>query len=221
MYSWNLLTAHYWSCLSVSFSLSYMPCQYTGLRNSAVKQQMPLPTMLLLYWFWLTEICSISPETRRVTYKLHSQWHSCFHFSILPVLYTQDTFAPFSNFEVSHFACHFLFLSFSVAMKGIQFTQLHCYISFLSFTQLTTYFLSSCGWLLNSCKRQLFHLHIQHATCCLFEWRTLVGSLEAVVCGFCLSISLPFNYPTWIKSCTHVFVWDPVRSSTLQLLYRS
>ena len=42
----------------------------------------------------------ILPETRHMTYKLHSQWRSHFCFSILPVLYTQDTFTPFLNFEV-------------------------------------------------------------------------------------------------------------------------
>ena len=36
-----------------------------------------------------------SPETRCMTCKLYSQRSSRFHFSILPVLYTQDTFAPF------------------------------------------------------------------------------------------------------------------------------
>ena len=123
---------------------------------------------------------------RRVTNKLHSQRCSHFRFSILKVLYTQDIFTPFSNFEVGHFAQHFLFLSFSVAMKGIQFTQLCCHISFLSFT---THFLSSRGRLLNSRKRRLFCLHIQHATRCLFEQRTPVGSSETAVCGFCLSIS--------------------------------
>ena len=67
---WNLLTARYRSCLSVSFSLSYLPHQYIGLHNSAVKQQTPLPTMLLLYRFWLTEIyicrkpCPTRDETR-------------------------------------------------------------------------------------------------------------------------------------------------------------
>ena len=48
----------------------------------------------------------VPPETRRMTNKLRSQWHSCFRFSIHSVLYTQDTFTPFSNFEDSHFACH-------------------------------------------------------------------------------------------------------------------
>ena len=69
-------------------------------------------------------------ETR--AYKLHSQRRLRFRFfSVLPVLYTQDTFAPFLNFKVGHFVRHFLFLSFDVAMKGIQFTQLRCHISSL------------------------------------------------------------------------------------------
>ena len=37
----------------------------------------------------------------------------------------------FLNFKVSHFARHFLFLSFGVAMERIQFTQFRCYISSL------------------------------------------------------------------------------------------
>ena len=129
-------------------------------------------------------------ETRGMTYKLHSQWHSRFYLSILPVFYTQSTFVPFSNFEVGHFAHHFLFLSFGVVMKGIQFTQLRCHISYLLFTWFTTCFLSSRGRLLNSCKCWLFCLHIQHDTHCLFEWQTPVGSSETAVCRFCLSISL-------------------------------
>ena len=56
---WNLLTARHRSYFSVSFSRSYSHLlrQYTGLHNSAAKQQLPLLTMLLLYQFWLTEIC--------------------------------------------------------------------------------------------------------------------------------------------------------------------
>ena len=49
----------------------------------------------------------IPPQTRRVTFKLHSQGR----FSILPVLYTQDTFTLVLNFEVDHFVRHFLLLS--------------------------------------------------------------------------------------------------------------
>ena len=132
----------------------------------------------------------VTPETRCVTYKLRSQQRSHFCFSILLVLYTQDTFEQFSNFEVGHFVRHFLFLFSGVAMKGIQFTQLHCYISFLSFTRLTTCFLYCHGRLLNSHKCRLFCLHIQHTTHCLFERQIPVGSSEAAVCRFCLSISL-------------------------------
>ena len=76
----------------------------------------------------------ILPETRHVTYKLHSHRHSCFHFSIFPILYMQDTFTPFSNFEVGHLAYTFLFLSFGVAMKGIQFT--HSLSHFISLVHL-------------------------------------------------------------------------------------
>ena len=121
---------------------------------------------------------------RRVMYKLHFQQRSCFRFSILSVPYMQDTFVPISNFEVGHF------LSFGVVMKGIQFTQLQCHLSFLSFIRLTTCFLLSLGRLLDSRNRWLICLLIQHTTHCLFERQTPVGSLEAAVCGFCLSISL-------------------------------
>ena len=83
------------------------------------------------------------------------------------------------------------FLPFGVAMKGIHSTQLHCHISFLSFVQFTTcFFLSIWEWLLDSHKRQLFCLHIQHATHCLFEQQTPVNSSKAAVCRFYLSISL-------------------------------
>ena len=72
------------------------------------------------------------PETRRVTYKLHFQGRQCWCFFFL---YFRYSFVL--NFEVGHFACHFLFLSFflpfDVAVKGIQSTQLCCHISFLSF----------------------------------------------------------------------------------------
>ena len=55
--------------------------------------------------------------------------------------------------------------------------------------------LYSHGWLLDSHKCWLFRLHIQHFTCCLFEQQNQVGSLEAAVCGFYLSISPP--PPIW------------------------
>ena len=111
-------------------------------------------------------------------------------FSVLPVLNTQDTFAPFLNFKVSHFARHFLFLSFGVAMKGIQFTQLRCHISSLVHSVHHLF---------------LFHpavydcwIHVNDSTPAtrgLFERWIPVGSSETAVCGFCLSVSLHFNNP--------------------------
>ena len=118
---------------------------------------------------------------------------------LLFIFYTSGTpharhIALVLTFEVGHFACHFLLLSFflplDIAMKGIHSTQLHCHISFLLFIQLTTCFLSRRGQLLDSHKCRLFCLHIQYATHCLFEWWTPVSLSEATVCGFCLSISL-------------------------------
>ena len=102
---WNLFTAHYQSCLSVSFSHS-LTCHVNTLVCIVLLWSNKCPTMyrLLLY------TNPVPPETRRMTYKLHSQQRSRFRFSILPVLYMQDTFVLVLNFEVGHFARHFLFL---------------------------------------------------------------------------------------------------------------
>ena len=132
---------------------------------------------------------------RRMINKLHSQGRSCFCFFYISGTPHARHIRTLWNFEVGPFIRHFLllsfFLSFDVAMKGIQSTQLHCHISFLSFVRLTTCFFLSCwGWLLDSRKLRLFCLHIQHAIRYLFEWRIPVGSSEAAVCRFCLSISL-------------------------------
>ena len=189
------LTCHR-SGLSFFLSHSYLPRQYTGLHNPTVKQQMP-PQQCWDYFFYTGSSWPksayvtnpIPPEMRSVTYKLHSQWCSCFRLSVLPVPYMQHTFAPVSNFEVGHFARHFFFLSFGDAMKGIQFTPLHFHISFLSFVRITTCFLSRYGWLLDSHNCWLFHLHIQHTTH-IFKRQSPVGSSDTADCGFCFSISL-------------------------------
>ena len=195
--------------LSVSFSLSlfYLLHQYTGLHNSAVKQPMPLPTLLLLYRFWLTEIC-ICCKPHPTRDKMHDLQIELPTTLMLLFFYTSGTLHArhiCAIFELwgRLFCSSLLFFSFGVATKGIQFTQLRCHISFLSFTWLTTCFLSSCGRLLKSCKRQLFCLHIQHATCYFFEWRTPVGPLEVAVCRFCLSISLQKTYThfcSWVSN---------------------
>ena len=142
---WSLLTAQHRSCFSVSFSHSYLPTVHhqscfcflsltlTCNVNTLVCMILPLPIPKFAY------------KTRHRAYKLPSQWLSCFRFSVLPVLYTQDTFAPFLNFKVGHFSHQFLFLSFSVAMKGIQFIQLRCHISSLVHSvHYMFYFIQSC-----------------------------------------------------------------------------
>ena len=150
---WNLLTARHRTC----FSLSLTRRLFTTSPASVSFLSLLLATSI--HWFarFCSEVTNNAPphnasfisvlgwpkfayETRRGAYKLHSQRRSRFHFSILPVLYTQDTFMPFLNFKVGHFSCHFLFLSLGVAIKGIQFTLLHCHISFLLFTWFTTCF---------------------------------------------------------------------------------
>ena len=74
--------------------------------------------------------------------------------------------------------------------NSIHTAPLSHFISLIHSAYHLFFFLSSHERLLNSRKYQLFCLHIQHGTGCLFERRTPVGSLEAAVCGFCLSISL-------------------------------
>ena len=119
---------------------------------------------------------------------------------MLPGLYRQDTFTPFLNFEVGHFAWHFLFVSFFLCgyeRNSIQTASLSHFI-FLIHSVHNLFFLSSRRrQLLSSCKHWLFYLHIQHATCCLFERWILVGSSETAVCRFCLSISLQVPFMIW------------------------
>ena len=92
-----------------------------------------------------------------------------FFFSILPVLHTQDTFTLVLNFEVGHFAHHFLLLSFFWCYFERNSIHTASLSHFISFVRLTTCFLSSQGRLLNSGKHRLFRLHIQHTTHYLFE----------------------------------------------------
>ena len=146
--------------------------------------------LLLLYWFWLTEICichKLCP-TRDETHDLqtaHPMTLMLPFFCTSSTLHTKHIRPIFELWGRPFCSSLLVFFSFGGAMKGIPFTQLCCHISFLLFTWLITcFFLSSRG-----CKCRLFCLHIEHATRCLFEWRTPVGSSEASVCGFCLTIS--------------------------------
>ena len=132
-------------------------------RDETCDLQIALPTMLMLPFFFYT---SSTPHTRhsRTGFELWGRpfCSSLLASSFLLVLLWKE-FNPHSFIVTFHFPCLFI--------------------------QLTTCFLSSRGQLLDSWKRQLFCRHIQHATR-LFEWQAPVGSLEAAVCGFCLSISL-------------------------------
>ena len=92
---------------------------------------------------------AVPPETRHVTYKTALPTTL-----VLPFFYTSGTL------HARHIRAIFELLGrpfrLYVAMKGIQFPQLRCHISFLLFTRLTTcFFLSSRGRLLNSHKRRL------------------------------------------------------------------
>ena len=148
--------------LPLSFFLSYLLCQYPGFHNPTEKQQMLI--LLLLYQFWLAEICichkphPTRDETRDVQIALPRMLTLPFFF------YTSGT--PHARHIHTHFELwHRPFHS----------------------SLLTSFFLLVLlwkRWLLDSCKRRLFHRHIEHATHCLFERRTLVGSSEAAVCEF-------------------------------------
>ena len=148
--------------------------------------------MLLLYRFWLTKIC-ICCKPRPTRDEMRDLQIALLMMLTLSFFHTYGALHPryiHAIFELwGRPSCSSLLACFFVAMKGIQFTQLRCDISFFSFTRFTTCFLSSWGRLLNSLKHRLFCLHIQQAIHCLFEWWILVGSLETAVCGFCLSIS--------------------------------
>ena len=117
----SLHILHPFNCLwpVLSFSLAASIHRFTPSNCEATNATTTtMLRLLLLYQFWLAEIyichkfCPTRDEMRCMTYKLHSQGRSCFRFfSILLALHMQDTFALILNFEVSHFACHFLLLS--------------------------------------------------------------------------------------------------------------
>ena len=130
---------------------------------------LPHDAFIPYIYIWLTRICicckphPTRDETRDLQIVLPTTLTLLFFhtYGALHVRHIHAIFKLWGRPFCSSLLC--LFLSFFVAMKGIQFTKLHCHISFFSFTRFTTCFLSSCGWLLNSCKCRLFCLHIQQA----------------------------------------------------------
>ena len=145
--------------LSLSFFLSYLPCQYTGSLNPTVKQQMQQQQQCWDYSFYTSSgwpkfayvTNPVPPEIRSVTYKLHFQGHSCFRFFLSSTLHARHIHACFElwgrPFRLSLIACFFLpsCLPFGVAMKGIQSTPFIFLICFAHYL-----FLSSRGCLLDS-----------------------------------------------------------------------
>ena len=93
---------------------------------SEVTNEMLLPTMHLLYQFLADQSFHMRRDVGPTNCTPNDAHTSV--FSVLPVLYMRDIFGPFLNFKVGHFAGHFLFLYFGVAVKGIQFTQFCCHI---------------------------------------------------------------------------------------------
>ena len=158
---------------SLAVSIHWFAQSFCEARNATITTMLRL---LLWYQFWLAEICichkprPTGDETRDL--QIAPQGRSCFHFFYTSgTPHTRHIYAcfellgrPFRSSLLASF-----FLPFGVAMKGIHSTQLRCYISFLLFVRFTTCFSSSRGRLLDSHKHRLFCLHIQHATCCLFE----------------------------------------------------
>ena len=203
---WNLLIACYWSCLCLSLllvaSIHWFAQSYCKATNATTTT---MPRLLLLYQFKLAEICICHkpcptrdemrdlqiahPRTLMLPFFFYTSGtpHGR-HFCTCLELWGRPFHSSLLSFSLPSF------LPFKVAMKGIQSTQLCCYISFFSrLFGSPPVFLSSQGRLLDSHKRWLFCLHIQHTTHCLFERRTPIGSLEVAVCGFCFSISLHTN----------------------------
>ena len=151
--------------------------------------------LLFLNQFWIAEICHMSqtPSHRR-----RDAWPTNFtpkdaHASVF--FYTFNT--PYARhirarFKLCGRPFHLsLLASFFWCCYERNSIHTASLSHFLSLVHLAhhLFFLSRQGQLLYSRKCQLFRLHIQHVTR-LFEQWTPVGSSEAAVCEFCLSISL-------------------------------
>ena len=196
------------SCLSISLLLG--ASIHCGSHNPTVKQQMRQQQ----YWDYFFYTSSgwpifayittpVPPETRRdETHDLQIALQialvlPCFFFYTSGTPHTRHNRARFKLwgrlFRSSLLASFFFFFFFFFFLLWKEFNSHSFVVTFhssRSFVRLTTSFLPSRGRLLYSRRRLLFHLHIQHAICYLFERQTPVGSSEATVSGFCLSISL-------------------------------
>ena len=172
MSHWILLTAYNQSCLS------HLPRQYTGSLNPTVKQQMQQQQCwdYAFYtssgWPKFTYVTNDRPtrdETRNLQIGLPRTLMLLF-ISILPALHMQDTFTLVSNFEVGHFARHFLLISFFLLMLLWKEFNQHSFVVTFHFSRSSgsppVFYPAGdgCCILINimimSCKRRLFCLHI-------------------------------------------------------------
>ena len=101
--------------LVVSFSIVALIHWFAQSYCEATNATKTMLRLFLLYQFWLAEICICHKPcpTRDETHDLQialSRMLMLLFFSILPAFHMQDTFTLVWNFEVGHFACHFLFL---------------------------------------------------------------------------------------------------------------
>ena len=102
---------------SLAASIHWFAQSYCEAANATITTTML--RLLLLYQFWKAEICIChkSRPTRDETRGLQiapPRTLKLAFFSILPAFHTQDTFALVLNFEVGHFARHFLHLYFFI-----------------------------------------------------------------------------------------------------------
>ena len=113
LYHWNLLTG------PVSLSLSLTCCINTLVRsvllwNNKCNNNADITPFIPVLAGWNLPMSQTLSHQRRDAWPINctpKDGHASI-FSILPVLHTQDTFVLILNFEVGHFACHFLLLSF-------------------------------------------------------------------------------------------------------------
>ena len=111
--TWNSLNACYWSHLFLSYRIntlvrSVLPWSNKCNNNAEIIHFIPVQSRRILH---MSQTTSHQRWDSWPTNCIPNDAHTSV-FSILPVLHMQDTFALVLNFEVGHFGCHFLLLSF-------------------------------------------------------------------------------------------------------------
>ena len=174
--NWNRLSPCNRSCLS------HLPFQYIGSLSPTVKQQMQQPQQCWDYSFYtssgwpefvyVTNPCPTGDGTCDLQITLPRTLMLPF-FSILLALHMQDTFVLILNFEVGHFARHFLFLSFSLLVLLWKGFNPHSFIVTFHFSRSSgsspVFFLYSTPLISLNNKPQLAHRR-QHSAGSAFQF---------------------------------------------------